>query len=672
MLKRILVLVSATVSAGLAIDVTITWNQWPYGVRCIGDSFVWAMSPDGSHVTVPAFNPDDTLWDMVNVGGSALTRVAKSLIRPKSEAQGTPPTIATYAEKQIFSGQTSWGYEHMDTSGSTQYMWLYGFYAQGTQVNYDSPYQQVYRFPMRLGDNWQCNWTWNYMGMDEVSESRNNYVVAQGWVRVPADTLNWYPCCVIRTYSTTVDELGAINESRIIHEWVVPDAGRVGGSVVTIQSQNHETSPEFTDAEHVFRMKAYHSVFDNTPPSFANTTRLPSGYNLGPFVVASQISDPNGVSRDSLYFRIGSGSWQAVGHDSAQGGTYWFHIPALSGADSVRYYLVASDNSPARNRGTDPNGAPGNFFVFFARDPADDHNPPVITGTTQWTDTAFAGPFVVSANIVDSCAVDTVYLLYRFNAGSEIIAVPDSIRGSNYFLTIPEAGVNTFIRYRIRAVDGSPNHNVGYDPRTGNYSFNVVDASGPSFAQTTVWNDTTFGGPFPVRSRITDISGVQRALICFKLGSANWDSLPADSTRDSSYFMHIPSVVTPMSVRYFIKAIDNSQRHNAATDPTNAPNAYYEFYCDPLPAIEESEALSCALSARLASINPELLTFTLPSTGLVLIQVYDAKGSRCLSYSRSLPAGIHRCALPRLSNGSYVLEVRAPDGRVSQSFAFVH
>ncbi len=652
-----------------AVDVTITWDQWPYGVRYIGSYSKWWMSPDGSHVTVPPFNPDDTIWDMTNIGGSQVNRNAESWIMDRSAAQGTPPSLCTFAEKQIQGGQTSWGYEHMDTTGSVQNMWLYGFYAQGTQINYDPPYQQVYQFPMRLGNSWSCNWSWNYLGVDEVYEQRQNYVVAQGWVKVQADTTRYYPCLVIRTYSTTTDEMGLINERRIVHEWVVADHGTVGGSVCVIQSQNGATSPEFTDAEHVFRMKEFHSTFDNMPPAFAQTTQIPSGYNLGPFVVSSRISDPSGVIRDSLYFRIGSGSWAAVGRDSLRSGVYYYTLPALTGADSVRYYLAASDNTTNRNRGTDPVGAPTAYYSFYARDPADDHFPPVISGTTQYGDTTYTGPFPVSTVVVDSCSVDTVRLLYRFNTGAEQSVAPDSVRGSTYYFRIPQAGLNTFVRYRIRAVDGSPNRNSAYDPSSGYYSFNVIDGTGPTFAGTTELYDTTFAGPFYISSQITDVSGIYAASIYFKFGSLPWDSLPADSFRGNTYSFTIPRVTSPMSVRYYLKAWDNSQNRNPATDPANAPNSYYVFYCDPSGAIAEGAARPLS-ALQLKSVNPQEVVLALPVAGPVSIVLYDIRGSVIAALADGVyGAGNLRLAMPKdLANGSYVVRVAAGDLELRRTF----
>ena len=673
MLKRVF-FVGLVLATGLyAVDVTITWDRWPYGVRSIGDTFKWWTNPSNvSSVEVPAFNVEDTVWDLVDLGGSSVNENASAFIRPKGESP-SPPTICTYAEKQIFHGSTSWGYEGMDTTGPEQAMMLYGVYTQGYRLPYNDPYDSVYVFPLQLGSHWGSTWTWDFSG-DNITDTRDNTVVAQGWVRLPADTLSYYPCLVIETYSTTYDELGAIDEARIIHEWVVPDMGLVGGSVATIQSQNHELNPGFTSAAAVFKMRYLHSVIDRVAPTITGTTIVPSGYNRGPFPSSSRITDASGIFRDSLYYQVGAQLWQATAHDSTQGGTYYFHIPQISGSDTVRYCVAAQDNAPAHNRATDPYGGPANHYQFYARDPADDHYPPVITGTTLYNDTAFEGPFPVNANVVDSCSVDSVILIYRLNSGAETSVSFDSLQGSNYFLTIPAAVMGTFIRYKLKAVDGSPNRNTAYDPPTGYYSFNVMDASGPAIESTTVWPDTTFPGPFPVRARISDPSGVEHVAIFFKLGTSNWDSLPADSNSGGCYYSHIPGAVSPMSIRYYLKAVDNSQRHNIATDPANAPSGYYLFFCDPHPGIAGNEGLPPGFSLDVMSINPRTVNVTLPASGRLVVTVYDAKGSRTAELSSGMrPAGSWSFTLPQgLANGSYLIELNYEQHRVHRNFKVTH
>uniref|UniRef100_A0A7C4TBW9 T9SS type A sorting domain-containing protein n=1 Tax=candidate division WOR-3 bacterium TaxID=2052148 RepID=A0A7C4TBW9_UNCW3 len=646
-------------TAAFAVSVTITWNQWPYGAECIGNWFKWWYNGE-TPVSCPSFNPNDTIWDFKN-GSTAAT--AESYIRPKSEAQGNPPAICTYAERQVLSGSVSWGYEHKDTTGTTQWMWLYGFYASGTQVDYDPPYYKVYQFPMQLGTTWSSNWTWNYLGVDQIYESRNTMVVARGWVRVPLDTTQFFPCLVLETYMSTYDEYGYIDEDYIVHEWVSP----IYGSLVTIQSQNHETNPGFTTAKYFFRMKEYYSVNDLFPPTFSNTTIIPSGYYFGPYYVSSTITDPAGISTDSIYYKIGNGTWQKLYHDSVVGNTYHFHIPQISSPDTVRYYLIAKDNSANHNRGTDPQNAPTNHYKFYANDPANDHTPPVIANTTVWTDTAFLGPYPVSANITDSCGIDSAVLYYRFNANPYQIMLPDSVQGSTYYFHIPSATPNTFIRYYLRAVDSSPNHNWAQDPASGYYAFNVEDGEPPQFSNTTVWPDTNYSGPFPVQSTITDYSGISQSYIFFKLGTAGWDSLPCDSVVGDVYYFHIPQVYSSMAIRYYLKAYDASPRHNWATDPANAPNVTYIFYV--FVGIEEMTGVNLSeFKIFCKTINPRSIGFS--SNERYTLEVYNSLGQKVeiigdgkgqgdnwINYnSNRLPSGIYFIVL-RTEGSVYKREI---------------
>jgi len=650
----------------LSFSLTINWREWPYGQEYIGSYFRWWYNGANNPVPCPAFSEFDTLWDFAT-GSTRAT--AESRIRPRSEAPGSPPGQTSYAERVVDHNGTSWLYEHKDTIGAAPGMWIYGFYAGGTQYNYNSPYHKVYQFPMSLGTNWQSNWTWDYSGL-RIYEERDNTVVAEGWVRVPADTTRFYPCLVIRTYLHTYDEMGIIDERRIIHEWVVPNRGQVGGSVVTIMSLNGETNPRFTTAEYFYRQKEFYSPIDMQPPNFANTTVIPTGYSFGPWKVSSIITDVNGIRSDSLYYRIGNQSWQALPHDSLRGDIYHFHIPQISSPETVRYYLVATDNSNQRNRGTEPQNAPSNHYKFYAMDPANDHRPPQITQTTIWTDTIFPGPYLVSTNVTDSSYVDSVVLYYRFGSGTEQRVLPDSEIGTRYFLTIPSATPGTFIRYRIRAVDGSPNRNSAYDPQSGYYSFLVLDGVPPNFSGTTVWPDTTYPGPFPVSSTITDYSGINRALIFFRLGIVDWDSLPSDSIRGDLYHFHIPRVLQPTLIRYYLKAYDNSTRRNVGTDPQGAPGNFYSFFCDPQVGVKEvpKQTPISILSIRL---NPPVISFDLTREGRIEVKIFNLLGNELFQFRKFLKSGNYRIPIPELPSGVYILSINLAEREIRRQLILI-
>lgn len=664
-MKQLLALLSFV---SFAFPLTITWREWPYGVEYIGTWFRWWYNGPNNPVPCPSFNPLDTIWDFAY---GPVHATAESRIRPRGEAPGSPPAPTAYAERITDHNGISWIYERKDTTGTTQSMWVYGFHTGGRQHNYNPPYNEAYRFPMTYGTNWTSEWTWDYMGI-RIYEERDKTVVARGWVRVPTDTSRYYPCLVIRTYLRTYDETGIIDVNRIIYEWVVPNRGRVGGPVVAIVSRDDETNPGFTIADYFYRQREFYSSVDMEPPTFANTTIIPSGYNFGPFRVSSTITDAAGIFRDSIYYKIGNQPWQSRTRDSVRGNIHYFHIPQVSAPDTIRYYLSAIDNSPQRNRGTDPLNSPTNHYKFYASDPANDHRPPRITGTTIWTDTIFQGPFIVSADVTDSSYVDSVALYYRFGVHPEIRVLPDSQVGTRYFTTIPQANPGTYIRYRIRAVDGSPNRNSTYDPPTGHYSFLVLDGVPPNFSGTTIWPDTTYPGPFYVGSTITDFSGIHRAFIFFRLGTAAWDSLAPDSVRGNNYHFHIPRVSAPTLIRYYLKAYDNSPRRNMGTDPQGAPGNLYSFFCDP-PQVglkEISSQTPCQLF--ISSLNPKTLTYRLKEKTKVSINIYNLLGNKVLNLSLGMQSpNDYKILLPQLPSGIYLLIIRFADTELRRNFIVV-
>jgi hypothetical protein len=565
-------------------QLVITADKWPYGDDCIGNHWDWYRGEEGSWGGY-VVNPIDSTWDFTS---GPTTTVVSSEIRPISESQGNPPSMATFAERQVFGGEVSWGWEYKMSST----MFLYGFYVSGTDIYYSPPYRRPYIFGMLVGTNWTDIYSWQYMGVT-VYDTIYSEIINQGYVTTPEG--GPYPCLVLRYYKSSYAEYMGypmIDEDYIIYEWIAPDVG----SCVAVQSQNKEINPFFTTYKDFFRL--YNKTIDeNDPPEFTNTTVYGNGYDPGPYTVKSTITDASGIDTDSLYYRFGNaGGYMPVTHDSVIGSVYHYTIPAAGSPypDTIFYYLVATDLAPTHNRGTDPPDAPADsVFCFVVKDPADDHNPPLFFNTTQWPDTSYTGPFPVSSIIIDSCGVAEAYLYYRSGgSGSYSLAVSDSVLDDLYYFTIPYmVSPPAFIEYYLEAVDASPNYNVGYDPPGAPdsvFSFNVQDYEGPVIENTRVWPDTGFSGPFDIWSDIYDNSGLGNTYLFYKIQTAPWDSVAPDSViDDTTHYFTIPAVTPPKVIRYYIKAYDGSINQNVSTDPQGAPSVVYEFIANPAGTEEE-------------------------------------------------------------------------------------
>gem|GEM_PF-954882 len=612
----------------LNAQLIITSDHWPYGSDCIGNRWDWYRGQNSTWGGYNA-NPPDSTWDFTS---GPTSETASSEIRPIGESQGSPPGIATYAEKQTLGGAISWGWEKKITSA----MYLYGFYASGINIYYNPPYRRPYYFPMGVGTSWNDYYSWDYSGIT-IYDTVLTTVINQGYIIVPEG--GPYPCLVMRYYLSSYGEymsVPVVDEDYIIYEWIGPDVG----SFVTAQSQNKESNPNFTTYKDYFRI--YSKVInETTPPVFTNTTIINNGYNPGPYTVESTITDASGIGTDSLYYRFGnSGGYTPVTHDSVSANTYYFAIPAVSPPypDTVFYYLSATDLAPTHNRATDPPNAPNDsVFSFIVKDPADDHNPPLFFNTTQWPDTSYTGPYPVSSTIIDSCGVAEAYIYYRRGgSGAYNLAVTDSIIADNYYFTIPyTVSPPEFIEYYLEAVDASPNYNTGHDPPGAPatvFSFNVQDYEGPVIENTRVWPDTGFAGPFVVWSDIYDNSGLSENYIFYKIQTAPWDSAVADSiVNDTSHFYTIPGVSPPKVIRYYIKAYDNSANHNVSTDPPGAPSVVYQFIANPPGVNEETQTTPLRVyftALPNPSVNRCLLHFGIPDEKYISLSIYNIAGAK--------------------------------------------
>ncbi|MEO0077385.1 MAG: hypothetical protein ABIK86_00090 [candidate division WOR-3 bacterium] len=83
------------------------------------------------------------------------------------------------------------------------------------------------------------------------------------------------------------------------------------------------------------------------------------------------------------------------------------------------------------------------------------------------------------------------------------------------------------------------------------------DASPPAFANTTVWPDTSFTGPFLVSSEITDDNAVGQESLFYRVNQGNWTAVTADSSSGDVYFFTLPAVSPNARVDYYIWARDS-------------------------------------------------------------------------------------------------------------------
>lgn len=221
---------------------------------------------------------------------------------------------------------------------------------------------------------------------------------------------------------------------------------------------------------------------------------------------------------------------------------------------------------------------------------------PLITGVTQWPDTAATGPYVVAAVIRDtSFALQDSALHYAYNPGPDDnpawwggVAWADSQRGDTMFFVIPAipAGLETPVRigYAVSAMNLI--YEETYSPASGYYSFlNTIYS--PHYGSVTVLQDTFHSGPLVVRANITTAYGDSVAndyIYSDLLGGAEY---PRDSVgSDGAYYYAIPrhpgGARTPVTAFWYLGSSDTIG--NLASFPLKRDTLNHFVFIDPMPS----------------------------------------------------------------------------------------
>lgn len=84
-----------------------------------------------------------------------------------------------------------------------------------------------------------------------------------------------------------------------------------------------------------------------------------------------------------------------------------------------------------------------------------------------------------------------------------------------------------------------------------------------------IWTGFKFSlGPFPVNATIIDTSGIDTAMVVYRVNGGNWDTIPMVAMSGSSFSGTIPAVSDLDTVEYFLIAIDASLSHNQGRYPS--------------------------------------------------------------------------------------------------------
>ncbi|MEO0019562.1 MAG: T9SS type A sorting domain-containing protein [candidate division WOR-3 bacterium] len=161
------------------------------------------------------------------------------------------------------------------------------------------------------------------------------------------------------------------------------------------------------------------------------------------------------------------------------------------------------------------------------------------------------------------------------------------------------------------------------------------DLRPPVFANTRVWSDTTYLGPYVVWSTITDNKALGTESLFYRINQGNWIGVPPDSLQGNTYYFTIPEVSGAARIDYYIWAMDSFSLNNNiefwTTWPVCSPEStMITFNVEPTGS-EEKRAILPGEAKLTVLPNPLInrTTFILyhPFANSALMNIYRPDGT---------------------------------------------
>lgn len=314
-------------------------------------------------------------------------------------------------------------------------------------------------------------------------------------------------------------------------------------------------------------------TLDNPGPVITIKSQ-PSGPQIvpGPYLVQAVITDPakkggKSIAADSLYYRVNSGSWAAVGFEAVAGDTFDFNIPAID-TGTIEYYLQAWDDVDSTT--IEP---PASYYSFFV-----DTIPPTVVWTSPAdgaTNVLLNAPVIIAfSEPMDTLSVDGYpspnhNLTLSWNAtGDTLTLTPDTLYEYN-------------TAYSVIATSGRDTlgNNIAVLPDTL-VTFTTINNQGPEITvKTQPSSPQTVAGPYLVQAVITDPAkkgskNIATDSLYYRVNGAFWTGIGYDAVIGDTFDFYIPAIDTG-NIEYYLQAWDDVGA--ATVEPTAT---YYSFYVD--------------------------------------------------------------------------------------------
>lgn len=127
---------------------------------------------------------------------------------------------------------------------------------------------------------------------------------------------------------------------------------------------------------------------------------------------------------------------------------------------------------------------------------------------------------------------------------------------------------SVMLRFRLADLNNNgPNQNYGWAVDNIEVTMAISELTPPSITQIpTIWQDTVNQtGPFQVRAKISDLSGIDTAYVVYSVNGGSNNTLGMSLVNVDTFAVNIPAQVYNTRVDYYIVAVDGSVAANADT-----------------------------------------------------------------------------------------------------------
>jgi M6 family metalloprotease-like protein len=210
-----------------------------------------------------------------------------------------------------------------------------------------------------------------------------------------------------------------------------------------------------------------------------------------------------------------------------------------------------------------------------------------------------------------------------------------------------------------------------------------IDTQPPGFAGTTLWSDTSFSGPYPVASTVTDLGArVDSVLLYYRFNGGGWTSvrMPLVGLGGDQYEEAIVGAPGGAVIDYYLRAWDFAG--NVTTDPPGAPGSYYSFRRtgEVEPGLETPRAVLLMQSRPNPFWKSAEIRYGLPRECMVSLEVFDLNGRKIATLASGRQGPGYKSVFwdgrgksgNRFPSGVYLYRLQAGNVVLKQKLVLMH